>query len=273
MIAYGRPQTSVDRPEPAGLIGFMSRVATALAFSLCICASAAALVGGAAPAGDAGRSLVMIISSRSNLCTGAALTRDLVLTAGHCVAATANYLVLPAKGAAPMAIRTVSVHPGYDPKSFANNRATADVALIKVADPLPASITPAPLNRADASVAVGDRFIVGGYGVTTRGDDSGIGVARTAALIATGQPGTLQIRLFDPSTRGERAGLGACTGDSGGPVFRDVNGRMMVVGVVSWSTGPKLSDGCGGLTGVTPLVRYRDWIIQTADKLGSAISP
>src|SRR5262249_21629409 len=128
-------------------------------------------------------------------------------------------------------------------------------------------------NRGDAPVTVGDRIVVAGFGVTTPGDDTGIGVARRATLTATGQPGSLQIRLFDPATKGELAGLGACTGDSGAPVFRDVDGRLLVIGVVSWSIGPKLAAGCGGLTGVTPLVRYRDWIVTTADKLGSAIAP
>ena len=42
---------------------------------------------------------------------------------------------------------------------------------------------------------------------------------------------------------------------------------------MSWSTGPKLAAGCGGLTGVTPLTRYRAWIVETADKLGSALVP
>src|SRR5207248_6727894 len=69
-----------------------------------------------------------------------------------------------------------------------------------------------------------------------------------------------------PISKGERAGFGACTGDSGAPVFRDSGGRLAVIGVVSWSTGPNNSAGCGGLTGVTPLVRYRDWIVQTAAK-------
>jgi secreted trypsin-like serine protease len=56
-------------------------------------------------------------------------------------------------------------------------------------------------------------------------------------------------------------------------VLRDVDGRLVVIGVVSWSTGPKLGEGCGGLTGVTPLVRYRDWIVQAAGKLGSPVAP
>ena len=42
--------------------------------------------------------------------------------------------------------------------------------------------------------------------------------------------------------------------------------------MVSWSTGPKLSAGCGGLTGITPLVRYRAWIVDTARALGSPLA-
>ena len=80
---------------------------------------------------------------------------------------------------------------------------------------------------------------------------------RTATLVATGQPGSLQIRLMDPATQNERAGLGACVGDSGAPVFTNAGGALAVIGVVSWSTGPKNAAGCGGLTGVTPLARYR----------------
>jgi hypothetical protein len=48
---------------------------------------------------------------------------------------------------------------------------------------------------------------------------------------------------------------------------------LAVVGVVSWSTGPALSDGCGGLTGVTPLTRYRVWIVEQARKMGAPLSP
>jgi len=43
--------------------------------------------------------------------------------------------------------------------------------------------------------------------------------------------------------------------------------------VVSWSTGPQLSEGCGGLTGLTPLARYRTWIVDAAAKMGSVLAP
>jgi secreted trypsin-like serine protease len=88
--------------------------------------------------------------------------------------------------------------------------------------------------------------------------------------VVTGNPGTLQIRLADPKTKGELAGLGACQGDSGGPVLDTSDGRLAVIGMISWSTGPALSTGCGGLTGVTPIIRYRDWIVKTAVEMGSA---
>jgi secreted trypsin-like serine protease len=244
---------------------------TALACLIAACVPADAMVGGASIGENVGRSIVMIASSRANVCTGTALARDLVMTAAHCVAPAANYIVIATKGATPITTRTISVHPRYQAQSYANNRATADVALIKLTAPLPETIAVARLDQVDSPVAVGDRFVVAGFGSTAANSDTGIGTARTAALIATGQPGALQIRLYDPTTKGERLGLGACTGDSGAPAFRDSNGELLVAGIVSWSTGPKLTAGCGGLTGVTPLVRYRDWVVQAAGKLGSPL--
>jgi hypothetical protein len=65
----------------------------------------------------------------------------------------------------------------------------------------------------------------------------------------------------------QKEGLGACTGDSGAPVF--ANGA--IIGVVSWSTGPRNAAGCGGLTGVTPLALYRSWITDSAKLLGNQL--
>jgi hypothetical protein len=54
-------------------------------------------------------------------------------------------------------------------------------------------------------------------------------------------------------------------------VFEDQQGKAVIIGVVSWSTGPNNSAGCGGLTGVTPLMLYRDWILQTARAWGARL--
>jgi hypothetical protein len=250
-----------------------SALAFTVLLSLCVCANA--LVGGATVVRHtgAGRHIVMIVGTRGNLCTGTALARDLVLTAGHCVAPAATYRVLTPEITPPgLPIRGIAVHPRYNPKDYASGRVTADVALLKLETPLPADIVPAPLGTSRA-VKPGDRFVIAGYGTTSRGSEAGIGTPRAATLVATGKPGTLQIRLFDPATRDQRSGLGACTGDSGGPAFVESNGVYSVIGVVSWSTGAASTDGCGGLSGVTPLALYRGWIVETARKMGSSVGP
>jgi len=253
----------------------MIRVVAALTCALVTSLPAAAMVGGAQPTTEgAGRAVVMLTGSRGTFCSGVALARDLVLTAAHCVLPGATYKFIDFDAARQPVLKDIADiarHPDFDVNAVLRHRVTADVALLKLAAPV--KIAPALLGPAGGAVAVGDRFVVAGYGVAVRDDGTSGGTVRAATLVATGQPGTLQIRLADPATKGERGGLGACTGDSGAPVFREIGGALAVVGVVSWSTGPALSDGCGGLTGVTPLTRYRAWIVEQARKMGAPLSP
>lgn len=249
------------------------RLFLAFACMVALCAPAAAIVGGARNAGATGKHIVMIVGARGNrgtLCTGTALTRDLVLTAAHCMA-EGRYQIIPSMGAAATPIGAIARHPRYDAQSYARGRVTADVALIKLAVPLPDHISPAPLAAEGEVVAAGDRLLIAGFGVTVEGKDTSTGLARVVDLIVTGRPGTLQIRLVDPATRGERSGLGACIGDSGGPAFRKNVDKLMVIGVINWSTGPAESEGCGGMTGVTPLTLYRGWVVEQAAKMGSPL--
>jgi hypothetical protein len=236
-----------------------------------------AMVGDAPPAtGSIGRAVVMVLGSYGTACTATAVARDLLLTAAHCVQPGADYKLVDSKpGEVPVLKDTARIErdPQFDLKRLFGHLATADVALIKLVDPLPARISPARIGGDGETVAVGDSLVVAGYGVTVRGDGRTGGTLRTATLVVTGQPGTLQIRLFDPNAKGLKPGLGACAGDSGAPAFRDSGGSLSIVGVVSWSTGPNQSAGCGGLTGITPLVRYRAWILATARKIGSPLEP
>ena len=55
------------------------------------------------------------------------------------------------------------------------------------------------------------------------------------------------MRLVDPATNNTRNGLGACTGDSGAPVFENQDDRNVIVGVVSWSTGAKIPTAAAAL--------------------------
>jgi hypothetical protein len=191
------------------------------------------------------------------------------------VAPGAEYRIIEFDAAHQPVLKPVTAmarHPAFKLDALLTHRATADLGLFKLADPLGARVVPAQITTR-TTFALGERFTVAGYGLTVRGDGKTGGIVRAANLVTTGHPGTLQVRLVDPATGGERAGLGACTGDSGAPAFEEKDGTAAVVGLVSWSTGPSGSDGCGGLTGLTPLVIYRDWIISTARRLGSPLPP
>lgn len=234
-----------------------------------LAAPAGAVTGNAPPAtGWAARSIVMIVDAREDLCTGTALAPDLVLTAAHCVARPVKYEVKAYQSGQSVSVRSVAVHPRFDMASYTASRATADLALIKLTAPLPNIVVPAAL-AAPRRVAAGETLTIAGFGVTVAGTARGLGVPRMAKLAVTGKPGSLQIRLVDSATRNQRTGLGGCTGDSGAPAF-DGDGPL-VIGVVSWSTAPQDTEGCGGLTGVTPLLNYRAWIVETARKFGSPL--
>jgi hypothetical protein len=232
-----------------------------------------AIVGGGAPSTDGiARSVVTIVGSRGNFCTGALIAPKIVLTAAHCVQPGAEYRLVDNSSGQPVlqTLRGVAIHPAFRMDAMLAHRATADVALLQLDAPVKGKV-PAASGMPNIPIAVGGRFTIAGIGVTARGDGRSGGTIRVAGLIATGKPGTLQMRLVDPVGQGARDGLGACTGDSGAPVFEDKPGGPVIVGVVSWSTGPNGSAGCGGMTGVTPLTLYRDWISQIARQWGAAL--
>ncbi len=251
---------------------FLTAIAAAAA--LLVSAPAGAIVGGAPPAADGvSRSVVTIIGSRGNFCTGSLIAPSLVLTVAHCVPPGADYKIVQYDADRKpqlQDVKTIASHPGFNMQEMLAHRATADVALLRLEIPAKGK-TPARLGTPQPPLAAGNSFTIAGIGVTIRGDGKSAGITRTAALVANGKPGTLQIRLVDPAGQGTQAGLGACTGDSGAPVFEDQQSGPAIIGVVSWSTGPNGSAGCGGLTGVTPLTLYRDWILQTARHWGFAL--
>jgi secreted trypsin-like serine protease len=258
---------SVQRSRTAFIILWAGVISCAFLFRI----PAFAIVGNAPPAsGFPIRPIVMVVDAKGDLCTGTALAADLVLTAAHCVARPVDYQVKTFQTGQSIPVRNVLKHPQFDYASYAASRATADVALLKLAAPLPDIVVPAAL-AAPRRVAAGETLTIAGFGVTVAGTARGLGQPRMARLTVTGRPGSLQIRLYDATGRKDRIGLGACTGDSGAPAY-DGEGTI-VIGVVSWSTAPGDEEGCGGLTGVTPLLLYRGWIVDTAQKLKSPLKP
>jgi hypothetical protein len=267
----GRPPLTTRAPCGSSLR--MRRFLITL-FLVFAASSALAMVGGAMPADPAiARHVVLIVGSRGTSCTGVVIARDLILTVAHCAQPGADYKWVSFDSAGQPTLNDIASvlrHPQFDLNAFLNHRATADVALFRSAKPLPSNFAPVAMMPPLTPATVGQKFLVAGYGLAVPGDGKSGGKVRAALLTTTGRPGTLQIRLVDPQTNNARPGLGACTGDSGAPVF-DVTGPPNLIGLVSWSTAANNDAGCGGLTGVTPLTRYRAWILETAGKLGSPL--
>ena len=226
--------------------------------------AAHAIVGGGPATADVAAQTVLIVSTRGASCTGTVLARDLVLTAAHCVGPKADYAVAIIGDGEPRLVPAarVMVHPRFDADQFQTRRPTPDLALVKLAEPLPARFRVARLGAATGLPEKGVTFLLAGYGVTADGAMKSAGTLRSVALPSIGTTGGIMVRLSTPE-----GAAGACTGDSGGPAFLD----GAVAGVVGWATAAGGARGCGGVTGVTLVSLHRDWIMATAKALGSPL--
>lgn len=231
-------------------------------------APASALVGGEQAPERIAVQTALIVSTRGASCTGAVLTRDLVLTAAHCVEPSADYamVVVEASGARVVPVVRVEVHPRFDPAHFKTRRPTPDLALVKISIPLPERYRPVFIERTLVQPRAGEYFTLVGYGVTSEGDGKSAGRLHMAVLPAIGNTidatGVIMVRLSE----GDGKNVGACTGDSGGPVFRGGD----LAAVIGWSTG-RNGRGCGAVTGATLVAPQFDWISTTARNLGSPL--
>lgn len=225
---------------------------------------ARALVGGAPVAeGAIARPVLGLVGPRNSFCTATVVGRDVLLTAGHCAQPGTRYTVQSREAAGARQLGEVAAieRPAQFKLGPSGLSTSADLALLKLARPLPSTIGTAALGVDSAAVWPGDLVLVIGGGIPFRGLRE-TGVNRTALLVAVGPYLRLRMLLSDPLGKD----VGACSGDSGSPVYEIKSEGAKVVGVVSWAGGPGNTKGCGGLTGATPLVPYRDWIEQTIKK-------
>lgn len=233
-------------------VPFAASVACALALFI---SPAGAIVGPASNGAQWQKNVVMVLSrsgAQAGFCTGVVLSRTILLTAAHCVSTVGETRAyLPGQPLLP--VRRMVKHPGFHADAPRTRTRSIDLALIALAEPLPSDFA-APALAAVTRYLVGTRFQIAGYGVSREGDGKTSGVLRTAGL-----------RLREPLSsvllwlEGPEGGAGACTGDSGGPVFTTAG---ELAAIIAFAEGVK-SRQCGALTQAVQIAPQRAWIEST----------
>lgn len=211
---------------------------------------------------------VSIQVSARHVCGGAIYSKDIIITAAHCVANTSVTLIRVRVGANQhnsggtlLPVSAYTLHEQYNSKLKAY-----DIALVRLSTQLTYSLSVKAIGLATSSPVNGASVSVTGWGYT---DESG----------AAGYASALQTVQLQIIERGECAsakyGYGwdfvgvemicaaaankdACTGDSGGPM---VSGRLLA-GIVAWGYGCAQSNYPGVYVDVAVL---RTWITKTAN--------
>ena len=218
--------------------------------------------------------VVRVESGTGELCSGALIAPDLVLTAAHCVVERVSYRVVAVdRGFRPLGVRAVAaaMHPAFVPGTTPRTQPGVDLAILKLERPLGRDFV--PLNpRFAGGIGKGEPVELAGFGIVAEGKAKTARTLRQTQLVALG---SLQVaNRVTVVADGERlalsSGAGACRGDSGGPVLRGGPGGYQLVGIVSWSSGAfngRSASACGGLTAVTPVAEHASWIAARADEL------
>ena len=219
-------------------------------------------------------SVVRVESSRGELCSGAVIAPDLVLTAAHCVLERASYHVVGVdRRFRTQAVPAVAaaMHPAFVAGTTPRTQPGIDLAILKLARPLGPEFVPLDI-RYTGSIGSGEPVKLAGFGITGDGRSSTARTLRQTYLVALGtlQVGNRVTVVADGERLARAPGAGACRGDSGGPILRGGPGGYQILGVVSWSSGAlntRGSSACGGLTAVTPVAENASWIAARSQDL------
>jgi secreted trypsin-like serine protease len=254
----------------------ISRSSFALACLLAACAAhpARAVVGGVDSRDKAGAraSTVRVETSRGELCSGAVIAPEIVLTAAHCLMGGGAISVVSLDTsfrARRQPVVAVLPHPSFVPGTTPRTQPGTDLALLLLARPLPRDIEPLTLG---GRLWQGETVTMAGFGLSRENNKNTARRLRETELVNAGNyttQNTVKVAV-DTEGLGETPGAGACRGDSGGPVLRGTARSRDLVGIVSWSSGPLKTQArriCGGFTAITPISDYRGWITEGSAKL------
>ena len=222
-----------------------------------VCADRAIALVGADLADRTIQRYTIAVGSAKGRCTGVVLAQNIVLTAAHCIvpgeklwvgdnAGSGSQTLAPSRLSA---VDEIVPHPLFSRR----DSGSPDLAILKLATPLPDRFIPATLSP--RHLAEGDNLIAAGYGKASAEETRPPLVLRMVLLQVT--------RAFRgwailTATSEDRAG--GAPGDSGGPLFA-YRGMHTLVGLIV-----SVSDK---RTRAVALAAHYSWIKETQEKLSA----
>ncbi|ASD65441.1 serine protease [Bdellovibrio bacteriovorus] len=206
------------------------------------------------------------------LCTGTLISKELVLTAAHCVTpGSTHQLVFFTDDIKNMnaynsryAIKALR-HEDYE-RNRGRKYDTADIALVRIrGEYIPVGYAPAPIFADFQSLKQGSEVVVAGYGLSWAwGVKKGSGALRTTKLkVGEARYGQNEVLIAQSVKKG------VCSGDSGGPAYIDKNGELYLMGVTSRgdSMATPLTPKCFQFSIYSRVDAYLPWIKKTSELL------
>lgn len=220
--------------------------------------------------------LIYASDDKRVFCGAALIERDVVLTAAHCVEdATKDVKVMMGTSSANLqpdklvGIKAIFVHPDYQEAQGADMQ--NDIALIFLED-YDASkfgelIEPIALNQDSAMPEAEGSIKVIGWGNTTsygrifRDElrEVNIPTVSSEKCNEVYQGGIVNSQICAADF--DHGGIDSCQGDSGGPAVISKDGKLQLVGIVSWGHGCAQKNRPGVYTRVSS---FADWISSTS---------
>ena len=262
--------------------GESSKTVPALKSTTCVNESellASGIVGGTrVHPEDSDAKTVMMLYSSGELCTAAALTPRILVTAAHCVAGPASkafagfHTSLSCESGFDSRYNTIAVkefivHPDYE-KLYGRVDSKNDIALVVLNEAIPFGYPTYRIADPDDLVESNELYSWGYGDIGYKG--GGAGILRKTEFAKKDYEVNSELKQI---LINQAKGHGICQGDSGGPGLVKIGDELEILGVnssVQTSSGIE-SQLCADKAKLTLVQPYLEWIRTTLDKHGEKL--